>query len=162
MLQGLKPADYFSNPAALGAFTRTPSPLKVLLLEVRKNTTFSKAPPIRAPSKLKAAAKVVGATVLDSGGVDAGKTISDYFRPLADYVGDGKGAAPIDEMDAYLRNTDPASNAGIPGLSLPAGLVDGRLPVGLELDGPTGDDRRLLAIGLAFEQILGTLPAPTL
>ena len=72
------------------------------------------------------------------------------------------GAPPIDEMDAYLRNTDPASNAGIPGLSLPAGLADGRLPVGLELDGPAGSDRRLLAIGLAFEQILGTLPAPTL
>jgi len=69
-------------------------------------------------------------------------------------------AAPIDEMDAYLRNTDPASNAGLPGLTLPAGLVDGRLPVGLELDGPAGSDRRLLAIGLAFEQIFGTLPAP--
>ena len=53
-----------------------------------------------------------------------------------------------------------ASNAGIPGLALPAGLVQGRLPVGLELDGPAGGDRRLLAIGLAFEAILGTLPAP--
>jgi mandelamide amidase len=72
------------------------------------------------------------------------------------------GAAPIDEMDAFLRNTDPASNAGIPGLSLPAGLAEGRLPVGLELDGPAGGDRRLLAIGIAFERILGVLPAPTL
>ncbi|WP_322046671.1 indoleacetamide hydrolase [Paraburkholderia sp. J67] len=70
------------------------------------------------------------------------------------------GSAPIDELEAYLRNTDPASNAGIPGLALPAGLTDTGLPVGLELDGPTGSDRRLLAIGLAFEQILGTLPAP--
>jgi indoleacetamide hydrolase len=72
------------------------------------------------------------------------------------------GAAPIDEMSAYLRNTDPASNAGIPGLALPAGLADARLPVGLELDGPLGSDRRLLAIGLAFEKILGTLPAPAI
>lgn len=72
------------------------------------------------------------------------------------------GAPPINEMDAFLRNTDPASNAGIPGLSLPAGMAGGRLPVGLELDGPVGSDRRLLAIGLAFEQILGTLPAPAL
>jgi indoleacetamide hydrolase len=72
------------------------------------------------------------------------------------------GGAPIDEMSAFLRNTVPASNAGIPGLSLPAGLARGRLPVGLELDGPLGSDRRLLAIGLAFEQILGTLPAPTI
>jgi indoleacetamide hydrolase len=34
--------------------------------------------------------------------------------------------------------------------------------VGLELDGPVGSDRRVLAIGLAFEQILGTLPAPVI
>ena len=72
------------------------------------------------------------------------------------------GGAPIDEMNAYLRNTDPASNAGIPGLSLPAGLTHDGLPVGLELDGPVGSDRRLLAIGIAFEQVLGTLPAPVI
>lgn len=72
------------------------------------------------------------------------------------------GAAPINEMNAFLRNTDPASNAGIPGLSLPAGLSAEGLPVGLELDGPRGSDRRLLAIGVAFEQLLGALPAPTL
>ncbi|NIE68455.1 indoleacetamide hydrolase [Burkholderia sp. Ax-1719] len=72
------------------------------------------------------------------------------------------GSAPIDELEAYLRNTDPASNAGIPGLALPAGLTEAGLPVGLELDGPTGSDRRLLAIGLAFEEILGTLPAPNI
>lgn len=65
-------------------------------------------------------------------------------------------------MSAYLRNTDPASNAGIPGLSLPAGLTGEGLPVGLELDGPLGSDRRLLAIGVAFEKVLGALPAPTL
>lgn len=71
------------------------------------------------------------------------------------------GAAPIDELEAYLRNTDPASNAGIPALSLPAGFANG-LPVGLELDGPLGGDRRLIAIGLAFEQVLGTLRAPVI
>jgi mandelamide amidase len=65
-------------------------------------------------------------------------------------------------MNAFLRNTDPASNAGIPGLSLPAGLSAEGLPVGLELDGPRGSDRRLLAIGVAFEQLLGALPAPTI
>jgi Asp-tRNA(Asn)/Glu-tRNA(Gln) amidotransferase A subunit family amidase len=72
------------------------------------------------------------------------------------------GGPTVDEMAAFLRNTDPASNAGIPGLSLPAGMTrDGR-PVGLELDGPSGSDRRLLAIGMAFETVLGSLPAPVL
>jgi mandelamide amidase len=72
------------------------------------------------------------------------------------------GGEPVDEMAAFLRNTDPASIAGIPGLSLPAGLTQERLPVGIELDGPTGSDRRLLAIGVAFEQVLGPLPPPML
>ena len=72
------------------------------------------------------------------------------------------GAPVIDEMSAYLRNTDPASNAGIPGLSLPAGLTREGLPVGIELDGPLGSDRKLLAIGIAFETVLGTVPAPTI
>ena len=72
------------------------------------------------------------------------------------------GAPPIDTMEAFLRNTDPASTSGIPGLSLPAGMSAHGLPVGLELDGPLGSDRRLLAIGVAFEQLLGTLPPPVL
>ena len=61
----------------------------------------------------------------------------------------------------YIQNTDPGSNAGIPGIQLPMGLgASTRLPVGLELDGPSGSDRRLLAIGLALEAVLGRLPAP--
>ncbi|MBL8326324.1 MAG: indoleacetamide hydrolase [Rubrivivax sp.] len=60
-----------------------------------------------------------------------------------------------------IQNTDPGSNAGVPGLQLPIGLgATSRLPVGLELDGPAGSDRRLLAIGLAIEKLLGPLPAP--
>ncbi|MFM0741095.1 indoleacetamide hydrolase [Paraburkholderia xenovorans] len=72
------------------------------------------------------------------------------------------GSGPIETMNAFLRNTDPASTSGIPGLSLAAGMTASGLPVGLELDGPLGHDRRLLAIGVAFEQVLGVLPAPVL
>lgn len=57
----------------------------------------------------------------------------------------------------FIRNTDPGSNAGIPGVTLPAGLAAG-LPVGLALDGPAGSDRRLLAIAAAVEAALP--PAP--
>ena len=70
------------------------------------------------------------------------------------------GGAPADTFATFIRNTDPGSNAGIPGLSLPAGLTSSGLPVGLELDGPVGSDARLLGIGLAIESLLGTLPAP--
>jgi mandelamide amidase len=60
----------------------------------------------------------------------------------------------------YIRNTDPGSNAGIPGLSIPAALTKSGLPVGLELDGPVGSDRRLIALGLSIERVLGPLPPP--
>ena len=50
---------------------------------------------------------------------------------------------------------------GIPGIQLPIALgASTKLPVGIELDGPAGSDRRLLAIGLALEKKFGRLPAP--
>jgi Asp-tRNA(Asn)/Glu-tRNA(Gln) amidotransferase A subunit family amidase len=67
----------------------------------------------------------------------------------------------VPTLFAYIRHTDPGSNAGIPGLAVPAGLTRSGLPVGLELDGPAGSDRALLAVGLAVEQEPGQLPAPT-
>jgi indoleacetamide hydrolase len=60
----------------------------------------------------------------------------------------------------YIRNTDPASNAGIPGISLPAGLTREGLPVGIELDGPFRSDRRLLSIARAIEEAIGFTAAP--
>ena len=62
---------------------------------------------------------------------------------------------------ACIQNVDPGSNAGIPGLQIPIALgASSRLPIGLELDGPAGSDRKLLAIGLALEDVFGRLPAP--
>lgn len=60
-----------------------------------------------------------------------------------------------------IQNTDPGSNAGLPGLQVPIGLgASSKLPVGMELDGPAGSDRRLVAIGLSLEAVLGRLPPP--
>jgi mandelamide amidase len=70
------------------------------------------------------------------------------------------GGAPVPTFDTMIRNTDPGSNAGLPGLSLHAGMTPDGLPVGLEIDGPVSSDRNLLAMGLAIEAILGTAPAP--
>ena len=57
------------------------------------------------------------------------------------------GDKPVPTFDTMIRNTDPGSNAGIPGLSLFAGMTPGGLPVGLEIDGPVGSDTKLLGIG---------------
>jgi len=61
---------------------------------------------------------------------------------------------------AMSRNIDPGSTAGLPGLVLPAGLGSSGLPISLEFDGPAGSDRRLLALGVRLEQVLGSLPPP--
>jgi mandelamide amidase len=66
----------------------------------------------------------------------------------------------VPTFPTYIRNTDPDSNAGIPGLTIPVGLTADGLPVGLELDGPAWSDRQLLAIGLALEGLVGRLPPP--
>ncbi|HEY2946424.1 MAG TPA: indoleacetamide hydrolase [Vicinamibacteria bacterium] len=61
---------------------------------------------------------------------------------------------------AMSRNIAPGSCAGIPGLVLAAGLTRDGLPVGIELDGPAGSDRELLAVGQALEAVVGRPPAP--
>jgi mandelamide amidase len=66
----------------------------------------------------------------------------------------------VPTFPTYIRNTDPGGNAGVPGLSLPMALTKAGLPVGIEIDGPAGSDRKLLAIGLTLERILGRLPPP--
>ena len=61
---------------------------------------------------------------------------------------------------ATIRNLDGDSLAGIPGVSVPAGLTRAGLPVGLELDGPLGSDARLLSVAQAMEAVLGRIPPP--
>ncbi|MFT6285529.1 MAG: mandelamide amidase [Alcanivorax sp.] len=60
----------------------------------------------------------------------------------------------VPAFPTYIRNTDPSSNAGIPGISIPAGVSGKGLPIGIELDGPAGSDRKLLAIAAAVEALL--------
>jgi indoleacetamide hydrolase len=59
-----------------------------------------------------------------------------------------------------IRNTDPGSNAGLPGISIPVGLTASGLPVGLELDGACGSDRHLLRVAAAIECVLPSMPRP--
>jgi mandelamide amidase len=73
----------------------------------------------------------------------------------------GPDASKLETFLLFIQNTDPGSVAGVPGLSIPAGLgPTTRLPVGIEIDGPQGSDLRLLAIGMAIERVLGPTPRP--
>jgi Asp-tRNA(Asn)/Glu-tRNA(Gln) amidotransferase A subunit family amidase len=76
-------------------------------------------------------------------------------------VAQGPQASSSETFLRFIRNTDPGSNAGIPGLTIPAGLgPTTRMPVGLSLDGLRDSDERLLSIGMAIEKVLGRTPAP--
>ena len=64
------------------------------------------------------------------------------------------GEKTADPLQMYLADvfTVPANLAGLPGLSLPAGFVDG-LPVGLQLLGRPFDEATLLRAGHALQQV---------
>lgn len=75
--------------------------------------------------------------------------------------------APLANDDIYkpanferlIQNTEPSASAGIPSIQIPVGLGNSTgLPVGMELDGSKGSDRRLLAIGQILESIIGRVP----
>ena len=63
------------------------------------------------------------------------------------------GEKTMDPLQMYLSDvfTMPANIAGIPGISVPAGLVDG-LPVGLQLMARPLGEETLLHVAYAYEQ----------
>jgi mandelamide amidase len=67
-----------------------------------------------------------------------------------------------DTFGTCIFHTDPCTNAGIPSLSIPAGLTAGGLPVGMEIDGPLGSDSNLLSIGMGIEAVWGSVKAPVI
>jgi mandelamide amidase len=105
------------------------------------------------------------------------KTLANYYREnqLAAMIFPASqiAAPPIgDDTETTLngrsvpfeavisRNISPGSSGGLPGLVVPVDLNSDGLPVCLELDGPAGNDRGILGIGLAIESVLGHLPPP--
>lgn len=74
----------------------------------------------------------------------------------------GAEAEATDPMALYLGDiaTIPANLAGIPGMSLPAGLSEG-MPVGFQLLAPAREDVRLYAIGGALEAALNSARGTT-
>ena len=62
----------------------------------------------------------------------------------------------------YLADvfTVPPSLAGLPAVSVPAGLSRDRLPVGMQLVGPAGSEPLLLAAARAVEREAGPFGPP--
>ena len=74
--------------------------------------------------------------------------------PVAPSVAWQAGAQSADPVAAYLADifTLPASLAGLPGMSVPAGFGEGGLPVGLQLIGNYFEEGALLHAAHAFQQ----------
>lgn len=53
-----------------------------------------------------------------------------------------------------IRNTDPGSTSGQPGVSIPVPVAPGAMPVGLGIEGPVNSDRRLLSVSALLEKVL--------
>ncbi|MGL4533876.1 MAG: Asp-tRNA(Asn)/Glu-tRNA(Gln) amidotransferase subunit GatA [Fusobacteriaceae bacterium] len=66
-------------------------------------------------------------------------------------------------IELYLEDvfTIPANMAGIPGLVVPAGIIDG-LPVGVQFLGKPFDEKTLFTVGSAFEKVRGEFKLPKL
>jgi len=77
-------------------------------------------------------------------------------RPIQDSLATVElNGEQVPTLPSYIHNTDPASIAALPGISLPVGLTASGLPVGMEIDGPEQSDRRLLAVAKTLESIVG-------
>uniref|UniRef100_UPI0025F833C3 Asp-tRNA(Asn)/Glu-tRNA(Gln) amidotransferase subunit GatA n=1 Tax=Sulfurivirga sp. TaxID=2614236 RepID=UPI0025F833C3 len=74
--------------------------------------------------------------------------------PVAPTVAWNLGEKSDDPVSMYLADlyTIPVNLAGLPGMSVPAGLHDGR-PVGLQLVGPYFSEAKLLNVAHRFQQV---------
>lgn len=68
---------------------------------------------------------------------------------------DGGGGCDTSSMDEYLQDvtTVPASLAGLPALSVPAGLGEDGWPVGMSIVGQWGMDELVLRVGRVVEDM---------
>ena len=99
------------------------------------------------------------------------KDFTDVFRdvdalltPTAPSAAFAQGEKMDDPVKMYLNDvfTVPASMAGVPGISVPAGLDADGLPLGLQVIGRPFDEETVFAVGAAIERAAAFRFAPEL
>ena len=80
--------------------------------------------------------------------------VDALLTPTAPSAAFAQGEKMDDPVAMYLNDvfTVPASMAGIPGLSVPAGLSSQGLPLGLQVLGKPFDEETILTVGAAIER----------
>ncbi len=85
---------------------------------------------------------------------EAFRTVDALLTPTAPTAAFAQGENMADPVTMYLNDlyTVPASLAGLPGLSIPAGLDHHGLPLGLQVLGRPFDEETVFAVGAAIER----------
>jgi aspartyl-tRNA(Asn)/glutamyl-tRNA(Gln) amidotransferase subunit A len=95
---------------------------------------------------------------------DAFRDVDALVTPTTPSAAFAQGERMDDPIKMYLNDifTVPANLAGIPGLSVPAGLDATGLPLGLQVLGRPFDEETVLAVGAAIERAAGFSALPEL
>jgi aspartyl-tRNA(Asn)/glutamyl-tRNA(Gln) amidotransferase subunit A len=95
---------------------------------------------------------------------DAFSQVDAILTPTAPSAAFAQGANMDDPITMYLNDvfTVPANLAGIPGLSVPAGLDPAGLPLGLQVLGRPFDEETVFAVGSVIERASGFSGRPAI
>ena len=90
--------------------------------------------------------------------------VDALLTPTAPSAAFAQGDNMDDPITMYLNDvfTVPANLAGVPGLSVPAGLDEAGLPLGLQVLGRPFDEETVFAIGAVIENSAAFTAKPTL
>ena len=93
---------------------------------------------------------------------EAFKLVDVILTPTAPSTAFALGEKSTDPLEMYLNDvfSVPASLAGLPAMSVPAGLGSDGLPLGLHIIGKPFDEQGVLNAGLAIEQRAGFAATP--
>jgi aspartyl-tRNA(Asn)/glutamyl-tRNA(Gln) amidotransferase subunit A len=95
---------------------------------------------------------------------DAFMNVDALLTPTAPSAAFAQGENMDDPIKMYLNDlfTVPANLAGVPAISVPAGLDANGLPLGLQVIGKPFDEETVFAVGSALEQAAGFKALPEL
>ena len=95
---------------------------------------------------------------------DAFAHVDALLTPTAPSAAFAQGEKMDDPVTMYLNDvfTVPANMAGIPGISVPAGLDPAGLPLGLQVLGRPFDEETVFAVGAAIERAAGFIALPAI
>jgi len=103
-------------------------------------------------------------TLIQRDFLKAYESVDVLLTPTAPSAAFGQDEIPTDPVQMYLNDvfTVPASMAGVPAISVPAGLDRGGLPLGLQLIGRFFDEETLYAAARVLERSANFTARPAL